>query len=349
MSNNIWYIWLQVSINNVQYFILGIIVLFLSGCANFYPQPSPVLTRSTSQVGQTFSVTPTVQSEVTSPLTSSLSEAEKQDGEDGNRAIENGIPLAARVNEQPIYLDTYQKQILQFESALKAQGIDLAGSQGQARMAQIRRQVLDSLVDQMIINQEAARLGIMVSPEEVQKLAQETVQTQDDFEAWLSANHLTNEEFLSNLQAQITTNRLFEHLTADISQQAEQVQLRYIRVDDLTTAQTIINQLKNGANFEDLTQQNALDDFVVTAEDNWYPKGTNLLPDAVETIVFSLQPGEVNGPIQTSLGYYIIKLEDKAANRPISERMLNLLKKEIFEKWLREQRSKATIETYVAL
>jgi parvulin-like peptidyl-prolyl isomerase len=334
--------------NNVRYLTLGIIVLFLSGCANFYPQPSPTLTRPTIDVEPTSPATPAIQFiEATNTAISTLTEASSQ-AEGVNRPFENDLPLAARVNEQPIYLDTYQKQILQFESALTAQGIDLAGSQGQDRLAQIKQQVLDSLVDQALIGQEAARLGIIVSPEEVKLLAQDTIQNQAEFEAWLTTNQLTYEEFIANLQAQVTTNRLFERLTGDIPPQAEQVQLQYIRVDDLTTAQSIVNQLKSGASFEILAQEHSPDGAITTDEDKWYPKGANLLPDPVETTAFSLQPGQVQGPLQTSMGYYIIKVEDKAANRPISDRMLNLLKKAIFEKWLAEQRATAAIEIYVA-
>jgi len=64
--------------------------------------------------------------------------------------------IAATVNGTIIPLDAYQKQFFQFKVALTGQGMDLTTAEGQAALAQVRRQVIDSMIDQVIIEQAAA-------------------------------------------------------------------------------------------------------------------------------------------------------------------------------------------------
>jgi len=171
---------------------------------------------------------------------------------------------------------------------------------------------------------------------------------QAQFEEWLVNNDLTYQEFLANLQAQLVANEMFEHVTQDVPDVADQIQLRHIRVAEEATAQTIIAGLKAGESFSTLIQQYSLDE---DTQDNpgWFPKGVGAFPSEVETIAFSLQPSEVSGPIATSLGFYIITLENTEADRPLTPDMLQIVKKQIFEDWLLEQKSSATIEIYVEL
>ena len=133
-------------------------------------------------------------------------------------AIENGRPLAARVNNQPIYLDVYEAQIAQIEQALNRQ--QTTGEiDPTARLTELRQQALDGLIEQEIIEQQAEALGITVSPAEVEVEAEKIIAEMDEmelptqFERWLEGNGLTEATFLSSLQSQLIANRLFEQVT----------------------------------------------------------------------------------------------------------------------------------------
>ena len=80
---------------------------------------------------------------------------------------------------------------------------------------------------------------------------------------------------------------------------------------------------------------------------DWIVKGLSMLPTDVETIAFSLQPGQMNGPIPTPGGFYIIKLINKETDRPLTEKMTQAFKNQIFTDWLTEQRSLAVVERFV--
>jgi foldase protein PrsA len=271
-----------------------------------------------------------------------------------SRAFEGARPLAARVNDQPIFLDTYEMQVAQLEQALKAQGTDTTSEQGQEALTQIKRQVLDSLIDQLIIEQQADKLGITVTEETLEAKTQESIAQgpgQAQFEEWLAANNLTVETFKETLRSQLIANQMFEYITNDVPETAEQVQIRQILVPDEATARTIIEQLKTGADFALLAQEQSLDESSRANGGNidWFPQGIGLVPPEVETIAFSLQPGEIHGPIKTALGFHIIKLENREIERPLTPEMHQALKQQTFVNWLTEQRSLTTIEKYIDL
>ena len=267
-----------------------------------------------------------------------------------NASVENGLPLAARVNKQPIYLDTFEKQITQFEQTLIAQGTDLSSDEGQDRLTQVQRQVLDALIEQTILEQEASKLNITISDEDLEATAQENInQGQARFEAWLAENDLTYEEFKETLRFQLIANQLFEQVTADISESADQILLRQILVADEAIARDIIAQLKVGVSFIELAENHSIDESnrANGGTLGWFPQGAGLIPPEVEALAFTLQQNEVSGPIKTALGFHIIQLQEREAERPLKTEMLQALKQQQFTNWLLERRASSTIEKFV--
>ncbi len=337
----------------MRYCFLPVILIILGACSYNHPQPPPT-SSPTIEVEQVFTATPKVQFVQVTSTPTPIDEDVEQQPTTANRAFEDGLPLAARVNDQPVFLDAYQKQIAQFEQALKAQQLDIDSAEGQAALRKIQQQVLESLVDQLIIEQQAGNLGVTITDDKVKTRAEEVIarlEEQGQFEAWLVNNDLTYQEFIVNLRSQLIAAKTFEHITQNVPETAEQIRLRVIRLDDRVTAQTIITQLKIGASFTTLAQTQSLDEVGQTngGDLGWFPQKAGIIPSEVETIAFALQPGEVSGPIQDTSGFYIIKLEKKETERPLTSDMLYILKKQVFADWLLEQRLSTTIERYVGL
>jgi foldase protein PrsA len=262
-------------------------------------------------------------------------------------AYENGRPLAARVNREPIFLDDYVKQVGQLQQALTTDNSEPAPE----TVAQIRQQVFNTLIDQAIIEQEAARAGIVVTEETVDAKIQEGITQgggEAQFEAWLAANNLTITEFREQLHSELIANQVFETITGDIPATADQIELSQILVADDSSAWSIIEQLKQGADFAELVQTHSIDESSRENNGNlgWFPQGLGLVPAEVEAIAFSIEPGQVSGPIQSPLGFHIIKLENREANRSLDD-VRQVLKQQIFTKWLAEQRSSTMVEIYV--
>ncbi len=330
---------------NIRLFFLCLLIAILSGCADSAAQSDPL------------QFTPRAVAPPTQAIPDEPREQPPPTGEQeavSGRAFEDNLPLAARVNNQPIFLDTYQKQVAQMVQALEAQGLDLATESGQETLGQVQRQVLQALIDQRIIEQQAGKLGLTVTEAMLEARIQESIaqgQGQDQFEAWLAANNLTYEEFKDTLRAQLIANQVFEQITGHVPETAEQIQLRHIQVADEATARAIVEQLKNGADFATLARAQSLDESSRAngGDLGWFPRRLGPIPPAVEAMAFSLQPGQVSGPIQSPLGFHVIKLEHKEAERPLTNEMLQALKKQIFTDWLREQQSSTTVERFIGL
>jgi parvulin-like peptidyl-prolyl isomerase len=332
-----------------------IILIVVGGCSDSTAQPT-VTPTPPLEIEQASRGTPSIRVEqvTATPIPVPTDKEVEAESTVTRRAFENGLPLAARVNDQPLFLETYEQQLARFERALRTQGVDITDREGQARLNHIRQQVLEGLLEQLIIEQQADKLGITVTEEEVDTRIQEAIiqlEGQEHFEVWLADNNLTNQDFIVSLRSQLIAKRLFEHITRDLPDTAEQIQLRVIRVEDRDMAQSFIEQLRNGESFATLAKAYSLDEVGRANAGNlgWFPKNVGVVPPQVEEIAFSLQPGEVSGPIQTPLGFYTIKLENKEAKRSLTNRMLFILKKQTFDDWLMELRSSTKIERYIAL
>jgi parvulin-like peptidyl-prolyl isomerase len=192
-------------------------------------------------------------------------------------------PLAARVNGQPILLADYEKQVAQFEAALSDQGLDLNSEEGQAALAQIRRQVLEAMINQLLIEQTAVRDGIAISDEELESRVQADIQAVGDeskFDQWLAGNNLTREDYGIILRSELIYGALFERVTAAVPTSAEQVHVRYILLESEEEAQNVLARLQAGEDFAVLAQELSHDESTRESgvDRGWFPQGLDLMP-----------------------------------------------------------------------
>jgi parvulin-like peptidyl-prolyl isomerase len=82
-------------------------------------------------------------------------------------AVPTEAPLAAKVNGQPIVLADFEQEVARRQAALTKQGMDFNSPDGQAAVSMIRQQALEGLIEQALIDQQAAKLGITVADAEV--------------------------------------------------------------------------------------------------------------------------------------------------------------------------------------
>ena len=71
-----------------------------------------------------------------------------------------------------------------------------------------------------------------------------------------------------------------------------------------------------------------------------------LQPD-VEAAAFSLQPGEYSGIIQTELGFHIVQVIDREAERSLDPEALLSLQQKLLEAWLADRENQAEITILV--
>ncbi len=260
-------------------------------------------------------------------------------------------PLAAKVNGQPILLADYQEEMARFEAAMAGQGFDLESEEGRARLAQMRRQVLDSMIERVLIEQAAAREGVTASEEELESIIQESIEEgggQASFEEWLQSSGLTYEDFREAIRFQLLAQSIFERVTSSVPTTAEQVHARHILVETEEEAQAILAKLQAGEDFAALARELSQDENTREAGGDlgFFSRGQLICPE-VEEAAFALQPGQISGVVQSQFGYHIVQVLEKTPDRPLPPELLNALKEQAFARWMQEQWDNATIERFV--
>lgn len=259
-------------------------------------------------------------------------------------------PLAAIVNGQYVFLADYERQVVQYEQALLELGLDPNSEEGQARLSQARQDVLDGLIDDVLIEQGSAALGVSVSEDELEAQIEADIAVgggQAAFDEWLQATGQTRDDYKRMLRQAMISQRVWEVVTAGVPEVIEQVHARDIVVDNEETAQQILASLQEGADFAALAREHSLD---LATKDNggdlgWFPHG--LLAIELENAAFALQPGEVSQAILLGERFHIIQVVEREVARALSPEMQTLLMQNMFEQWLEEQRSAAVIERFV--
>ncbi len=248
-------------------------------------------------------------------------------------------PMAALVNNQPIFLAEYEQELARYEQAQAEMG-SVPGADG----TDYRTLVLDVLIEKELIAQAATQRGVAVADEAVAaKLVEFESEAGDsgNFDAWLSANLYTREQFQVALAEEMLAEAVAANVTAEVPTMVEQIKARYLQVDDLALAESLRQQIQAGADFGALANQYSLDRN--TAENGgdlggFFARGYLLIPQ-VEEAAFALQPGEISDVI-TDTGpdgvptYYLVQTLERDPERPLKANMRYTMLQQAFETWL---------------
>jgi peptidyl-prolyl cis-trans isomerase C len=212
-------------------------------------------------------------------------------------------------------------------------------AQGQPDNEQTRRMILDNLITQEVVAQEADRKGYGKGADvRVQMdLARQQVLVQALIQDYLKTHPVKEEDMKAE----------YDKLKA--SRGDKEYKARHILVDKDTEANDIIAQLKKGAKFEDLAKQSKDPGSKDKGGDlDWNPPTTFVKPFA--EALTKLEKGKyTETPVQTQFGYHVIQLDD-VRERPfppydsVKQQLQNRLQQEEVQKYVSELRAKATIK-----
>lgn len=254
--------------------------------------------------------------------------------------------VIATVNGEPIYLDEYQRELARYEAGQATLGINPENQPG------YRQQVLDVLVEQELIAQEAAEQGITVSDEAVQTEIEQLVAEngQEYFNNWLQTSLYTIDEFREVIRLELLRQQLLAPVLEQVPTEVRHARARHILVNSEEQAQTVLTRLEGGEEFAALAEEFSVD---VTSRDNggdlgWFPRGLLLVPE-VEEVVFSMEPGQRSGVVASDWGYHVIETLEFDDSRAVDPETYQRLRNRAAEEWLRGLRNAATIEQLVEL
>ena len=249
-----------------------------------------------------------------------------------------GLSVVARVNDADITLAAYQKTMLRFQA------------QPFANPDNLPKIVLQTMIQQVLIDQAAATNNIVVTPDEVEKELQGLITSsggKDGWNRWLTANGYTEDELRSTLHDTLLTTRMRDRVTGDMTAKVAQVHARHILVNTEDEANQLLVRLRNGEDFGVLAKQYSLDTSSSSDGGNlgWFAQEELVQPE-LAAIAFQLKVGQIAGPIKTSIGYDILQTLE-TDNRVIDPDKRARIAQTRFENWLSALAASAKIETYL--
>ncbi len=251
---------------------------------------------------------------------------------------EAGVKLVATVNGEGITQQEFDQAL-----ARKVQEVNAASPDA------LRSDVLNQLIEEHLIIQGAQAQNMMVADAEVQAELQAQIQQAGGdagWETWLKINNYTAEEFPKILRTSLISNKVRDSLTADLDGNIKQVHARHILLRTESDAKDILTKLSGGEDFASLAAQYSQDE--TTRERGgdlgWFTQDELLTPKLALT-AFSLQVGQIAGPVATELGYHVIQVME-IADRPVEPERRVYIAQTRFDNWLQPLYAKAVIERY---
>lgn len=251
-------------------------------------------------------------------------------------------PLAVVVNGEAITLTTYEREVARCRVGLTSVG---------ANPDECPARVLQSLIEQAVVEQAAAATGLTVSEDELAHALADIMAQPGGPEAyttWLAANLYTEDEFREALRRELLRAQVAAPILASVPTTAEHVRAQMILVADEATAQNLLAQLQSGADFASLAVQYSLDlsSRAAGGDLGWFPRGLLTAPE-IEDAAFALNIGETSGVIKTVLGYGIVQTLERDPAHPLSPNAEQLLRTRAYQTWIERLIAEADVQTFI--
>lgn len=263
---------------------------------------------------------------------------------------------AARVNGQAVKKSDIDKQIEQIKKSYPQM---FQGADGEGRLTDLRKRILDSLVDAALIDQYAGKKGIKVSDSDIDKQITQLRQGFKDKKAFddaLKKAGIDEKQLREQVQKQLVQQKVIDSITKSIKIGDKQVQEYYDKnkadfkiqptvkashilflEKDKKTAEQVLAQVKSGGDFAALAKKYSKDPGSASkGGDLGWP--TSPYVQQFQEAADKLEPGEISDLVHTPFGWHIIKVVEK---RPARQQKLAEVKEQIKQLLVQQQQSDA--------
>jgi len=243
-------------------------------------------------------------------------------------------PSVAVINGEYLTTAEFQVELEGYKSAQTAQGLSFTDEDA-------NKAVLEDLIAQFLLAQAAREANFNLTEADLQLRIDALVTelgSADALSQWQSAHGYDDASFRIALKRSVEAAWMRDKIIADVPTSVEQIHLRQILTYNQGDAQTALEQLNTGADFDELA---AAYDPITLGELGWVPQGY-LLDVAADEAVFALQTGQYSAIIATDAGFHIFKVLERA-DHPLSPDALLTVQEKALQTWIAEKRASSDI------
>ncbi len=206
--------------------------------------------------------------------------------------------VAAFVNGEPIFEGDVELEAV-------ARGLIAAGQEFDSGDEEYRI-VLDQLIDQKLMAQEALRRELDRDPSGQRRLE-------------MARERILGNLLVESLVAQQVTEEAIDKMYGEqvrLQQINDKVSVAHILVDTEDEASALFKQIEGGETFESLVFNNSKDTRTRMENGDLGLVAPNDLPEPFPVVIANTPVGEVSPPFQTGDGWHILKVKDRRTEPP---------------------------------
>jgi len=212
-----------------------------------------------------------------------------------------------------------------------------------ARAASLRREVLDRLIDDELIDQQAKEMKLTVSSGDIDNsikiIQNENNLTDEQLREAVSGQGMTWSAYRKDVKSQILRYRVLQMAVGAKTQisdrEVEEYYNRHMKKSDYEVrashiflaipadadtgivlekrhaADELRKRAESGEDFDKLARAYSEDPATRDDGGDLGFFGKDLLPKAIEEVVFNMEVGQIRGPVRAERGFHVILLADK--------------------------------------
>jgi parvulin-like peptidyl-prolyl isomerase len=279
--------------------------------------------------------------------------------------------VAAKVNGEEIKMETLNTQLEQLKKQYPQM---FEGTDGEARLLDFKKRILDNLINQELVSQAADEKGIDITDADVQKQIDQLKQgfkSEDEFVKALESAGMDVDALKQQIKDQLLSQKLIDSLKTSDKVSEKELKAYYDKnkaqfaqpaakrashilfdAKDEATAKKVLAEIKDGGDFAALAKKHSKDPgSAAKGGDLGWPT-TPYVPE-FEAALKKLDKGEMSALVKSQFGWHIIKVTDtrtakqqsfKDAKPQIEQILQQQQKADAYQKFLDGLRKKAEIE-----
>ena len=237
--------------------------------------------------------------------------------------------------------------------------------------AELERSFLVQTVDRELTLAEAARLNIVLSPEEVEAAMAEARAEYpvEEFKALLNERGLSEAQWRQELEESLLMEKVVRQVVytlvtvndedvvryyqenLDEFDRPEQVRARQIVVADEGEGNRLLDELRKGADFAAVAREHSLSPDAEDGGDLGF-FARNEMPPEFDAVVFSLPEGQLSDLVKSEYGYHLFQVQERRpavrlSVEAVSDSIRDILRgqneEQAYQEWLRGLRERASI------